>query len=184
MKQNLHKGEQHWLLPNTLKPGLWWSQGSEPKPPDWIKCLTHKTLYSHWLFSHCCPHLCPHTALNCILMNLKNSTQMGLKRSVSPLPCTHSSSPQSSSAFPLELPTPFCSSPPTAVSYFLSPVPFLQQCFFSFLFLSQWPYRCLLHPCHNSFSTFCLFPVLPFPLSLCLVFCNPFFPFNQVPFTG
>lgn len=36
------------------------------------------TLTVFWLFYQCCTHLCPHTALNYILMNLEKSTQMGL----------------------------------------------------------------------------------------------------------
>lgn len=51
MKQNFHEDEQHCLLPSPVKPGLWWSQGSEPKPPGWIYCLTHKTLYSHCILA-------------------------------------------------------------------------------------------------------------------------------------
>lgn len=43
-------------------------------------------------------------------------------------------------------------------------------------------------PRWNFFSTLWLFAALPFlsvsPLSFSVVFCNPFFPFNQVPFTG
>lgn len=53
-----------------LNPGLLVESCALPTKPSALAVL--------WLFSQCCPHLCPHTSLKYILMYLKNSTQMGL----------------------------------------------------------------------------------------------------------